>query len=80
MADRTPFIPGRKGNSDKEFQRTYVRSNNWVRASAAGKSETGKFVVKLPLPERLITTTYDVRIWIASPAGTALGTTRLKIR
>jgi len=55
MADRTPFIPGRKGNSDKEFQRTYVR-------------------------ERLITTTYDVRIWIASPAGTALGTTRLKIR
>jgi len=80
MAERTSGIPGRKGNSNEEFQRVYDRSNNWVRASASGTAKTGKFTVKLQLPDRLVATTYDVRIWIENDAGAALGTTRLKIR
>jgi len=80
LAERTAALPGRRDNSDKEFQRIYARSNNWVRASAAGTAETGKFTVKLQLPKRLVATTYDVRIWIESPAGVSLGMTRLKIR
>ena len=80
LQERTPGLPGRRNNSDEEFERVYQRSNNWVRATASGKAEAGTFKVKVQLPKRMIATTYDVRVWIESEGGAALGTARLKIR
>jgi hypothetical protein len=80
MAERTPGVPGRQNDTEAEFERTYVRSNNWVRATDSGNAAKCTFTLKLQLTERLVTTTYDVRVWIQSESGVALGTARLKIR
>jgi len=80
LQERTPGLPGRKNDTDAEFERVYKRSNNWVRATTSGTAEAGTFKVKVQLPERLVATTYDVRIWIENDKGAALGNGRLKIR
>jgi hypothetical protein len=80
VAERTPLVAPRRGDTDAAFKKAYDNANNWVRATTTGETKGGRFAAKLKIPDGIVAKTHDLRVWIEGPDGTALATRRLKIR
>jgi hypothetical protein len=80
VAERTPNVPRRRGDSYEDFARTYTRSNRWVRASATAKAPGGRFVAVLEVPTDLPAGTYHARAFVEGPGGAAVGGRKVAVR
>ncbi len=73
VMDRTPKVPARKGDSDKDFAACYERANAWVKAEAKARCEGGAFKAELAVPADLAPGAYFVRVYVTGATGAALG-------
>jgi len=82
MAERTPSVSPRQGDSDADFKKTYERSNNWVRAAGSFHTQLKNvpFRQSFKIPRKLKPGRYDLRLWVDCGSGPALGTTAINIQ
>ena len=80
VAERTPDVPPRDGDTPAAFAIAYERANAWVKSSARAQTRDGAFSVEVPLPAKLEPGSYHVRVYVTGADGAALGARPLVIR
>ena len=82
LAERTPDLPERAGDTDADFTKTYDKSNNWVRAIGVFHTQLKDtpFRMSLRTPGNLKPGSYHLRLWVDCDTGPALATAPLQIQ
>ena len=73
VADRSPRVPRRDGDTVEAFMKAYVRANNWTKASTKTQAKRGRFAAELVLPADLAPGKYFVRVYVTGRDGAAFG-------
>jgi Peptidase family C25 len=80
VMDRTPNVPGRKGDTDEDFAKCYARANAWVKAETKARCEGGAFKAEIAVPADLPPGAYFVRVYVTGTDGAALGARKVAVK
>lgn len=79
VAERTPLVPKRRGDTREDFEKTYANANAWTKASVRAPVKDGAFAAKLALPGSLRPGAYHVRVYVEGKSGAAVGSRKVTL-
>jgi hypothetical protein len=80
VADRTPDVPKRAGDTDEDFAACYARANAWVRAQAKARCDGKAFQAEIAVPADIAPGAFFVRAYVTGGRGSALGARAVEVK
>jgi hypothetical protein len=79
VADRTPDVPKRAGDTDAAFAACYARANAWVKAAAKARCDGKTFAAELAVPADVAPGAFFVRAYVTGKHASALGARSVQV-